>query len=111
MSPEEQRIKIAEVCGWNHITSDMTGRWPSSQYTGDVQVIPDYPNDLNAMHEAEKVLDGEQSWQYVMLLGVEGGGWCSTAAERAEAFLKTIGKWEDLVEKEVVSDAETSRVA
>jgi hypothetical protein len=79
-------------------------------------LIPDYLNDLNLMADAEKTLTDEQ---YL------GGGWTShdddfsyngwlnrivgnatpvdrpvryasaTAAQRAEAFLKTIGKWEE----------------
>ncbi len=56
--------------------------------------IPDYLGDLNAMHEAEKALTGEQSWQYVQLLsGYSNEGWCATAAQRAEAFLRTLGLW------------------
>lgn len=59
------------------------------------------------MHEAEKVLTDEQVWVYTAklrdVLGVGGGKvmgrineweWHATAAQRAEAFLRTIGKWE-----------------
>ncbi len=53
--------------------------------------LPDYLNDLNAMHEAEKVLQGEQLTEYVERW-VE---WNSTAAQRAEAFLRTLGPWKD----------------
>lgn len=66
--------------------------------------VPDYPNDLNAIHGAEKALDPNQQGQYLMNLAVACG--CgfgerniktttATAAQRAEAFLRTIGKWED----------------
>lgn len=68
---------------------------------------PDYCNDLNAMHEAEKhllkvkveifvenireiVFDTEVSEEEFNFFLVH-----ATAAQRAEAFLKTIGKWEE----------------
>jgi hypothetical protein len=76
--------------------------------------VPDYLHDLNAMHKAEEVLPDEQNEQVLnylnALLDVLGinlgpGGWDmdtdsvwqmthATAAQRAEAFLRTIGKWE-----------------
>jgi hypothetical protein len=67
--------------------------------------IPDYLNDLNAMHEAEKVLSRWQVEKYLDVLSgfTEGRGnsdyvWYTTvfatAAQRVEAFLRTIGKWE-----------------
>lgn len=66
--------------------------------------LPDYCNDLNAMHEAEKVLTPEQLVDYCAFsLRVATGEGCvtdykmirATAAQRAEAFLKTIGKWKE----------------
>lgn len=115
MKPEAQRVAIAEACGWVAITSDMVGRWPNSQSSGDCDTIPNYLNDLNAMHEAEKTLehmtplydctliqiisDGEfdlqkhpvASMHYVdALLGIH-----ATAAQRAEAFLRTLNLWKD----------------
>jgi hypothetical protein len=62
--------------------------------------VPDYCNDLNAMHEAEKVLQHygafvdvlaevtKQPRQGIMLVN-------ATAAQRAQAFIKTIAKWEE----------------
>jgi hypothetical protein len=68
-------------------------------------VLPDYLNDLNAMHEAEKVLTEDQQEQYLNNLyevcnlhSMINDAWnlnCATAAQRAEAFLRTIGKWEE----------------
>ena len=60
---------------------------------------PDYCNDLNAMHEAEKVICRKGKGQiamYVHELHEIKVSWLflATAAQRAEAFLKTIGKWE-----------------
>jgi hypothetical protein len=74
--------------------------------------VPNYLNDLNAMHEAEKVLTDLQHQHYYAALelvcsgipydsnGWYGAGWLyrtatATAAQRTEAFLRTIGKWED----------------
>lgn len=56
----------------------------------------DYPNDLNAMHEAEKTLltDLDLSLKYDRLLAeiTSHFTWHATATQRAEAFLRTIGK-------------------
>ena len=57
--------------------------------------IPDYLDDLNAMHEAEKVLDFNQlrdmedsvSFQFAVY------PFHATASQRAEAFLRTLGLW------------------
>ena len=65
-------------------------------------------NDLNAMHEAEKVLNKEQEKNYFAnLRGVVGDlvwyrtvgkTYRATARERAEAFLKTLGLWKEVAE-------------
>ena len=59
--------------------------------------VLDYLNDLNAMHEAEERLSREQWDTCMIFLGEivrEEKGRChATAAQRAEAFLRTIGKW------------------
>jgi len=60
---------------------------------------PNYLNDLNAMHEAENVLTSEQVTSYVYSLESMNERWSTpafaTASQRAEAFLRTIGKWEE----------------
>jgi len=113
MNPEQQRIAIAEACGmrgvWEKkITScGCDGQWDYFNPQGNR--LPDYCNDLNAMHEAEKTLDFEQAelfedelcdvtfknnkrlenpppWRFSVCH--------ATARQRAEAFLKTINKWE-----------------
>ncbi len=113
MSPEKQRIAIAGACGWKPDESHhgVTGEWDTVQwfalrphpgggaYTCDVRV-PDYTRDLNAMHEAEKVLTcrqrGEMTlWIQHMACAGYGPQLFATAAQRAEAFLRTIGKWEE----------------
>jgi hypothetical protein len=61
------------------------------------EFTPDYLNDLNAMHEAEKVLNNVQRERYrtELVYSHAGGDVFATSAQRAEAFLRTIGKWED----------------
>lgn len=72
---------------------------------------PDYPNDLNAMHEAEKMLTvesgqvGKYLYELEKVCVVSG---CearnknqqlrfirATAAQRAEAFLRTLNLWKE----------------
>ena len=98
MSPEAQRIAIAEACGI--VSKD---KWGSLYKTprGILRDCPDYPTDLNAMHEAEKVFAAygmQQSYRRNLLSACESTELneiiSATAAERAEAFLRTIGKWE-----------------
>lgn len=108
MNPEQMRIKIAEACGivgpWEtKITPcGCDGQWDFFNSNG--ARLPDYPNDLNAMHEAEKIFDLDMQTKYLEILCeivdiIKSNGWWTlchaTAAQRAEAFLKTIGKWED----------------
>ena len=103
MTPEQQRIAIAQACGW--ICAD-DGFWDSpSQKIGIAEhllhtAIPDYLNDLNAMHEAEKTTlknDALLWHKYASFLDMD---YCnqpytigSTARQRAEAFLKTLNLW------------------
>ena len=57
----------------------------------------DFWNDLNAMHKAEKVMNSEQWVAYgkeLSRLGVFPMVH-ATARQRAEAFLRTLGKWEE----------------
>jgi hypothetical protein len=99
MTPEQQRIAIAESCGWKTGYRDPEAWHP----------LPDYLNDLNAMHEAEQVLfpvkvhdlhGPDLVKEYGAILqhlccGHPGGAIRATASQRAEAFLRTIGKWEE----------------
>ena len=64
-------------------------------------------SDLNAMHEAESTLDEAQHdsfQQHLLRIIAPKTHWSdmastrivsATAGQRAEAFLRTIGKWED----------------
>jgi hypothetical protein len=65
----------------------------------------DYCTDLNAMHEAEKVLNSsEEKMYFANLKEIVGDliwyrdpckNYRATARQRAEAFLRTLGKWEE----------------
>ena len=106
MTPQEQNIAIAEACGWKPKTYGP--EWHQSETK-----LPSYTTDLNAMHEAEKTLIGPQAIFYERTIDslVRGQAttqpgdrypkaasvcaWHATAAQRAEAFLKTIGKWKE----------------
>jgi len=136
MTPEDQRIAIAEACGatWkaDHFENPMLVRddivlavCPDESPTFLLS-LPDYLNDLNAMHEAEKMLRNGQAeifvewlnrivfrehwewwWSDGDRLPVNSPGYfevptktvfgCvgASATQRAEAFLRTLGKWTD----------------
>lgn len=109
MNSNEQRIAIAEACGCEiDYWPDGSGRFSVVKNNTYID-LPDYLNDLNAMHEAEKVLTDEEYWDYSVKLETlyatsgspknvivdERKIISSTAAQRAEAFLRTLGRWED----------------
>jgi hypothetical protein len=94
MKPEDINNAIATDQGWTK-----TQHWWWSHPTlnnGCQPDPPDYCNDLNAMHEVVKLLS-EEDWEaYFSYLPVEiRSGVEATARERAEAFLKTKGLWEE----------------
>lgn len=103
MNPEQQQIAIAKAHGR---VQRPDGSWfPIGKDYGSAG-IPNYPFDLNAMHEVESILNADQMVSYDYQLDrVVGNGrqglnieyflWSATAAQRAEAFLRTIGKWEE----------------
>jgi hypothetical protein len=125
MTPEEQRIAIAEALGLFRIkplrrttrkgneSLDGVVLWHCSEHMGGAATydkVPDYLNDLNAMHEAEKIkFCGSElvkaEWEYrlreVLAEGrptFEVAGFelaHATAAQRAEAFLKTLHLWKE----------------
>ena len=99
MKPEQQRIAIAEACGW---VESPYGKWSNDGLIlRDPLNPPDYLNDLNAMHEAEKTLDYNQMNRYQNIelscfVHTETTWICSaTAAQRAEAFLRTLNLWKE----------------
>lgn len=112
MTPEAQRIAIAEACPdvveWHDDLPYWKGSWSAAGEGNEHFAAFDPLNDLNAMHEAERVLTTEQRTQYALLLhdATEPAKLSflardfmvahATAAQRAEAFLRTIRKWEEV---------------
>ena len=115
MTDEQINAAIAEACGWTdvHFSLAATDEWsterrvvgmPPKHCTHDV--APNYCTDLNAIHEAEKTLTREQVREYqchmydmACEIAVTQGRWMpysATARYRAEAFLKALGKWEEV---------------
>lgn len=117
MKPEEQRIAIHQACGYQ-LTKTFTGiYWKKLNETLSLSdfmrgtTTPDYLNDLNAMHEAEKarIITLDSSAFYDALQEIMGrdlqrnitgdgagfSGWIAhaTATQRAEAFLRTLNLW------------------
>lgn len=101
MTDKQINAAIAKGCGWKHVRSYY---WKNpnglSMFEWD---IFDYCNDLNAMHEAEKILTDEQcvfvrDYLRERLENYPASRyiWHATARQRAEAFLRTLGKWEEV---------------
>ena len=120
MNPEKQRIAIAKAVGYKIVDSPTTAGfvrlqkpdgnpvcsvgeesrdnlWPSA-IAGNW--IPDYLNDLSAIHEAVETLRHKPGpgWfdfqKHLMdICGSTMNCIQATAAPRAEAFLKTLGLW------------------
>ena len=112
MSPKQQRITIADVCGWSRYSAASTHGWIEGREEETDGVIPDYLNDLNACAEFEKVLDETQKERYVFWLNhlhpsadihyserekdirLEVFSLVSaTTAQRCEAFLRVRHLW------------------
>lgn len=99
MTQDEKRIKIAMACGWEPSKTD--GCWNNAKRRETMENIPDYFHDLNAMHEAEKSLLLKKQMLYQGMIGKVTGNKCpalfgqihATAAQRAEAFGKTLNLW------------------
>ena len=111
MTEEQINIAIAEACGWTHFEL-ITTQYTALRADGKWDIIPDYCNNLNAMHEAEATLNYEQGEQFedelcdICVCDMENrhkeyplpfrfAVAHATAQQRAEAFLKTIGKWKE----------------
>jgi hypothetical protein len=111
MTNQQINIAIAKACGLT-IVSDgimhhLTPCGKKTEHNPEgclLKECPDYCNDLNAMHEAEKTLTKEQVRVYSDFLAYSPHEscwasctiWHQTSRQRAEAFMKTIGKWESV---------------
>lgn len=111
MDLKEQRIAIAEACGWTKLQWRggkakrifLVGIKPGYTFKKP-RAVEDFTSDLNALHDAEsQLLDNSNGQTFIEHLCKIRGGWehntisdlfvRSTAQQRAEALLRTIGKW------------------
>jgi len=119
MTNEQINIAIAEACGWRiakkvspKIKEDATDYWiRPNGYEWQEESLPDYCNDLNAMHEAvrEVFTDSNMQLDYsrtLIFVIKKSSPICkrffsdfdlatATARLHAETFLRILGKWED----------------
>jgi hypothetical protein len=120
MTDQEQNIIVAEACGWKdckvkpdvpyHVVIGIPPVGSILAITYKRHPIPDYGQDLNAMHEAENVLFKKclRSEYEVELCNVcrpeEAtpdsiddllNAAVAIASQRREAFIRTIGKWKE----------------
>lgn len=123
MKSEEIRIAIAEYLGWTEIKfqpnpyeeksfPDYWGliRHQGNEYTTQHRV-PNYPEDLNAMREAERGLvltkyrcslprdvASNEANRYKDFLSKACGDYdpiSATAPQRSRSFVRAIGKWKE----------------
>ena len=116
MTPEQINIAIAEHLNAKATTTECPECYGSGRVGSDSDswkcemcvggAVPpyyigkNYSADLNAMHEAEKLAFPESKSNYRQkLLEVckmdNYAPLCAPAAQRAEAFLRTVGKWQE----------------
>ena len=125
MTNEEMDRAIAEYLGADCMTGSRFATWPvqagemlrkitvhvaqsDERYGRLFAQIPNFSTDLNAMHEAENVIlqNADTGYDYDCIMNMvcetwEDGVmnymklWHATANQRAEAFLRTVGKWRD----------------
>jgi hypothetical protein len=129
MTDHEIRIAMAELDGFTDIKIDdcehvdidarSVSEWQELRGTvdGDRKGVPDYLNDLNAVHRVEMVLTNNQRRTYAEILvqvhplqydptnrPITGDhdGYMKlflianmTARQRCEAILRTVGKWKE----------------
>lgn len=120
LTPEQKQIKIAKACGrCTCQTYDKTGDWETAVCYGcgknpffAEHNLPAYDSDLNAMHEAEKILkDRQLEWfeEYLGRIVFKSCGdedwseetgrkpstkpWHATATHRFEALGQTLELW------------------
>jgi hypothetical protein len=126
MTPEAQQIAIAKACGWKDVKytyheevdienrsiihwSGLTGIPPEFTHYENRVRIPDYLNDLNAVHDfvsqkfKSKFMLAEYEYRLRACLAdgrptFEVAGYelaNATAAQRAEALLKALNLWKE----------------
>ena len=107
----ERNEAIALYLGWiftKASNSESCDRWTHPKVYGIYSSPPNYYGDLNAMHEAWLTLDNHDKFIYWSTLKVvcandikglylesDAVAGNATAAQRAEAFCKTVGIWKE----------------
>ena len=101
MTNEQINRAIAEACGWS--MEDGVWVWTADGIDCTYYELWDWANDLNAMHEAEKTLTDIQCVFFRTYLRERLEDhpaslyvWHATSRQRAEAFLRVLGKWEEV---------------
>lgn len=108
---DKLRVRVAELCRWKVISYTARGlewfglvspreqKWhgfSTAEIAWSANVILDYPRDLNACTEFEKLLEGNQRLDYVRHLTTIMDGWnmmpdftttFATATQRCLAFV------------------------
>lgn len=122
ITQEQKRIRIAEACGWKFVYSAEVAKRASmsSWYFRELPVnhryspLPDYLNDLNAIHAAEQTLNTLRSQEHGKRLQETARLHCigivpdyerdlvslswlmrMPADKRAEAFGLALGLWKE----------------
>jgi len=105
VTPEKQRVAIAEVCGYEPCVGGL-------QPKGDIlpkhfrkkgreySQCPDYPHDLNAMQSAVLAQNDKCQIKFATEMGRESVRQHKlmhqlTVEDWARIFLRTLGLWED----------------
>lgn len=95
MTEQEMRVAIAEACGWgpDHHFNESTHWHKGIWLARTAEELPDYLNDLNAIHEAEEVIYSSHM-TYVryetILIDMVEHPLRATAKQRATAFCMTL---------------------
>lgn len=102
MTNKEINVAIAEFCGWYRL---LNGLWAKVGFHGRLFEIdlPDYSGDLNAMHEAEKVLlseKGPMAWldytdelRRICTSDFACSSVNASPQQKSEALLRVLSKW------------------
>jgi hypothetical protein len=117
MTPEAQRIAIAEACGWtNRAYKNQYGEPKTIWHHPDgtpIGYTPDYLRDLNAVHEAEleliysrglgmtylaklnEIVNAAHGFDYKNAVHIRRWSASATAAQRVETILRVTFLWKD----------------
>ena len=110
LTNKQKNYLIHEALGWEKVIEGPNHyAWRRGNEFLYVKASPDFFNDLNAMHEAEKVLTEHHGLYWFTLAEVVSGFKrdefdysneyflkdiaCATASQRAEAFGLTLNLW------------------